>query len=151
MTAATRNEALLLTLATGVVAWLSPRLPASLEIGALVAVAALTLLVQGGVRDVATLVRQRRRQKTDTAAPPHAAHCICLESTVGLGGVLLGVVLTALPAGGPRIALPAAFWPVAFALIGLTGLAIRDLVIQWKPRLRLLRVKDHGSIMVRFR
>lgn len=151
MTTATRNEAIGLVIAVGLVAWLAPQLPASLELGELIAGAALTLLVQGGIRDVISLIRQRRHVSPANAAPPHEAHCMCLESTVGLSGILIGVLLTALLANGPRIALAPWFWPVAVALIGLIGLGIRDLVIQWKPRVRLLRVKDHGSIIVRFR
>lgn len=153
MTAATRNEVILLVIAVGVVACLASRLPASLEAGELVAGAALTLLVQGGIRDVTSIIRERRRKAAGVkpAQHPEEAHCMCLESTVGLGGVLVGVLLTALLADGPRIGLAVWFWPVALAVIGVCGLAIRDLVIQWKPAVRIRRVRDHGSILVRFR
>lgn len=153
MTTATRIEVTLLLVAVVVIAGISPRLPDSMEIGTLVAGAALALLLQGGARDVVSLLRERRRQSAGIAPaePPSEAHCLCLESTVGLAGVLAGVLVTALLADGPRVALPPAFWPVAAALIGLAGLAIRDLVIQWKPTVRILRIRDHGSIIVRFR
>ncbi len=153
MTSATRNEVLLLLIAVVVVAWQAPHLPASLEVGELIAGAALALLLQGGVRDVVSLIREKRRKASGVVAAevPHEAHCMCLESTIGLSGVLLGVVLTALLTNGSRVGLLVWIWPVGIAMIGLTGLGIRDLVIQWKPKIRLLRVKDHGSILVRFR
>ncbi|MBC8039759.1 MAG: hypothetical protein H7Y06_04385, partial [Opitutaceae bacterium] len=73
----------------------------------------------------------------------------CMESTVGLGGVLIGVLFTALAIPvGVRMAEWA--WPLLAGLIWGAGFAIKDVVIQWGPW-KLRRVKDHGSILVRWR
>lgn len=136
----------LVALATGELATIADRLPSSLELGSLLAVAALALLGQGLVRDLWLLTKQRRAGGT---APVEEARCMCLESTVGLAGVVAGVVLTA--AGVPVVvSLPAWAWPAAGGAVWLGGFAMKDLVIQWSPW-KLRRVKDHGSIWVRWR
>lgn len=146
LTRAERIELGLIVVATGVLAANARRLPSSLELGSLLAVAALALLGQGLVRDLWLLTKQGR---ADGAAPVEEARCMCVESTVGLSGVLAGVVLTAV--GVPMVvSLPAWVWPGAGALVWLGGFAMKDLVIQWSPW-KLRRVKDHGSILVRWR
>ena len=97
LTRAEKIELGLVALATGVLAAIAGRLPSSLELGSLLAVAALALLGQGLVRDLWLLTKQRRAVGT---APVEEARCMCLESTVGLGGVVAGVVLAAVHAGG---------------------------------------------------
>ena len=136
----------LIALATGVLAGISGRLPSSMELGSLLAVAAVALLGQGLVRDVWLLMRQR---KVGGTAHQEDASCMCVESTVGLGGVVAGVVLTAIGVT-VVVALPAWVWSVAGALVWLAGFAMKDLVIQWSPW-GLRRVKNHGSILVRWR
>ena len=74
---------------------------------------------------------------------------MCLESTVGLSGVVAGVVFTV--AGAPSVVAVAEWvWPMAGALVWLAGYAMKDVVIQWSPW-KLRRVKDHGSLIVRWR
>jgi hypothetical protein len=41
-------------------------------------------------------------------------------------------------------------WPLAGGLVWGAGFAIKDVVIEWGP-LKVRRVKDHGSILVRWR
>lgn len=145
----TRGEKIeigLIVLAVAVLATQAIRLPASLELGSLLAIAALALLGQGLLRDGWLLARQR---KEGGAAHREEASCLCLESTVGLTGVLAGVVLTAMAV--PVVVPVAAWaWPLAGGVVWGAGFAIKDLVIQWSPW-KLRRVKDHGSILVRWR
>ncbi|MDF3058055.1 MAG: hypothetical protein K0R17_2270 [Rariglobus sp.] len=146
MERAEKIELSLVVLAVGGVAMWAKRLPDSLESGSLLAIAALALLGQGFVRDGWLLIRRR---KAESAEHHEEARCMCLESTIGLGGVLAGVVLTA--AGLPLVVPLAAWvWPVAAALVWSVGFLIKDVVIQWSPW-KLRRVKDHGSIWVRWR
>ncbi|MFA6960015.1 MAG: hypothetical protein WC205_04595 [Opitutaceae bacterium] len=143
-------ELILVAVATGAVAVFRDRLPSSLELGSLLAVAALALLGQGLVRDLWLLRKQRRARAAGGAEEPHEeARCMCMESTVGLSGVLAGVVLTAVGVAWPVMISPWV-WPVAAAFVWGAGFAMKDLVIQWGPW-KLRRVKDHGSIWVRWR
>lgn len=119
------------------------RLPETIELGSLVAVCALGLLGQGLVRDLHVLASRR------TQAPTEEAACMCVESTIGLGAVLAGVFLTALGVAR-EIRVPSWLWPILGLCVWLAGYAIKDWVIQWSPW-RLRRIKDHGSMIVRWR
>lgn len=145
-TRAEKVEIGLVLLAVALVRAVAMRLPASLSLGSFLAIAALALFAQGLVRDLWLLAKQRR---AGAGAHREEARCMCLESTVGLSGVLAGVVLTA-------VAVPVVVplwgwsWAVTAALVWGAGFAIKDVVIQWSPW-KLRRVKDHGSILVRWR
>lgn len=129
-----------------VVALAAPRMPETLEIGSLAAVLSLALLGQGFVRDVITLMR---RKAATTNQHQEEAQCLCLESTIGLGGVLAGILLTVTMADA-RVSLSPATWPAMALVIWLSGTAIKDLVFQWHP-VAIRRIVDHGSIVVRLR
>lgn len=146
ITRAEKIELGLIALAVGVVAMLAKRLSDALEMGSLLAIAALALLVQGLLRDLWLLSKQRKQAGT---AHQEEARCMCMESTVGLSGVFAGVVLTAV---GVSVMVPMAgwAWPLAGAAVWIAGFAMKDVVIQWSPW-KLRRVKDHGSILVRWR
>ena len=146
ITRAEKIELGLIVSAAGGVAVVAKRLPEALEAGSLLAIAALALLGQGLLRDLWLWSKQRRFVAT---AQPEEARCMCVESTVGLSGVLAGVVLTAV---GVSVQVPIAveMWPVMGVVVWGAGFAMKDLVVQWAPW-KLRRVKDHGSILVRWR
>jgi len=146
MTRAEKNEIRLVVAAVGILAFCARRLPSKIELGSLLAIAALALLGQGLVRDVWLLTKQRKAAK---AVKHEEARCMCLESTVGLSGVMVGVVLTAV-AVQVSVKMTAWVWPAAGAVVWGAGFAMKDMVIQWSPW-KLRRVKDHGSILVRWR
>ncbi len=146
ITRAEKIELGLVVLATAVLALSAVHLPDTLELGAFLALAALALLGQGLVRDLWLLTKQR---KAGADAHREEARCMCLESTVGLGGVLTGVLLTAF-AVPFTVRMAEWAWPVAGGLVWGAGFAIKDMVIQWSPW-KVRRVKDHGSILVRWR
>lgn len=147
ITRAEKIELGLIVVAVCALATWSKRLPPSLELGSLFAIVALALLGQGLLRDVWLLAK--RRNAGGATAHREEARCMCMESTVGLSGVLVGVVLTA--AGVPVVVrLPAGAWIVSGAIVWAAGFAMKDVVIQWSPW-KLRRVKDHGSIWVRWR
>lgn len=145
-TRAEKVELGLILLAVAGVAAGAGYLPERLELGSFFAVAALALLGQGLLRDLWLLAKQR---KAGSGVHQEEARCMCMESTVGLGGVLIGVLLTAL-AVPVTVRMAEWVWPLAGGLIWGAGFAIKDVVIQWKPW-KLRRVKDHGSILVRWR
>jgi hypothetical protein len=141
---AEKIEAGLIGLAVAVVALESTHFPESLETGVLVAGAALALLLQGFVRDVCLLVRGRSGR-----VPGESAACICVESTVGLSGVLVGLAFT-LAGVGSSIALKRWVWPVLALLVWSLGFMMKDFVIQWRPW-AIRKIEDHGSIIVKLR
>lgn len=127
-------------------AGVADRLPRTVELGSLVAIGALALLGQGLIRDLSWLLKHRRDAG---AEPKEEANCLCLESTIGLSAVLAGVALTAV--GVTRVvSLTPAGWAGSALGIWLVGYLIKDTAVQWSPW-RLRRVKDHGSLLVRWR
>lgn len=104
------------------------------------------LLAHSLVRDVAILLRSRRRASTEVR---QEAHCFCLESTIGATGVVAGAILAAL---GLRTQVVIGRWEFIFAVAGTMVLAfiIKDLVISWNP-LGLRREKDHLNLIVRWK
>lgn len=148
-----RHEGLAVVLATtasGALAGLG-LLPDQLSVGTCASGLGLALLLQGFVRDLATLAHQARRRRAGRPEPaPEARACLCLESTVGLPVVLAGAALSVAYADS-KLALAPWAWPLATGLVGGLGFAIRDLVLEWSPRLRIARIANPGSVLVRWR
>lgn len=147
VTRAETIELCLVGIAVGGLCACSGRLPGTVEMGSLTASAALALLGQGLGRDLWLLAKQR---KPGEGTVREEARCLCLESTVGLTGVLAGVVMTVAMATPVVVDMAPWVWPVAGAAVWGAGFAMKDIVIQWSPW-KLRRVKDHGSILVRWR
>jgi len=75
--------------------------------------------------------------------------CMCLESTLGLGGVLIGVALTAIGIT-TQVPLSTLAWPILIGSIMLFGFLTRDIVITWSPW-GIKKHPGHGSILVVWR
>lgn len=142
----TRAEWLELALvpSVGMAVWLlGERLPASPRLGALLLVAACLLLLQGLVRDLYLLSRQRRQPPAVSA---RAALCLCAESTLGVLGVVAGLVLLGSPL---RVVVP--LDPLLAGAMATTvlavGFAIRNLVVDIRP-LRIRHEPDHLNLIV---
>ena len=78
------------TAVTAFAGWFTPKNGVRLELGELVAGAALLLLVQGFFRDLWLLREARRKAAT---IPSRAAACMCVESAMGLTGIVAGIAL----------------------------------------------------------
>ncbi len=129
--------------ALGLGAWLAtPLLPGRMSFGTLLLVAAVLLLLQGLVRDLALLARSKREAHS---TPEKAARCLCIESAVGVTGVAAGLIL--MGAGiGRTIELPV--WTWAALAVGVTGagFALKDYVVTlWPWRIR--READHLNLI----
>ncbi|MGH8128428.1 MAG: hypothetical protein ACRETC_08685 [Gammaproteobacteria bacterium] len=142
----TRNEKVELTAVPvlGIGFWLvAPLLPDRLSIGALLLVAAVLLLLQSLVRDVALLTQQRR---VTHSGSQRAARCMCIESAIGVTGVAAGLAL--LGAGlGRSFAMPPWAWGVLAVIVTGFGFVIKDYVVTWTPW-RIRRDKDHVNIVI---
>lgn len=126
-------------------AWLAPRPGLSLELGTLVGGAALLMLVQGFFRDL-WLLRQARRQP---ATPAREAQCMCVESALGMTGIVAGIGLAGFGLGHPLTLSPTL---LAAAIGGtmLAGFLLKDFVFEWNPW-RIYREKDHAQVIFRSR
>ena len=149
-----RHEGLAVVLATtgvGALAGLGA-LPDRLGVGSFCAGLGLALLLQGFVRDLNTLAHQARRRRAGLAEPPPEERaCLCLESVIGLPVVLAGLSLALAAAADTALVLATWAWPLASGLVWGLGYAIRDLVLEWSPRLRVTRIANHGSVLVQWR
>jgi hypothetical protein len=127
--------------------WISrPLLPAALPVWEIVLGLSALLLVQSLVRDIAILLRNHRHKSILLVKE---AQCFCLESTVGLTGVIAGVALIGLGNSDQIVAGRLVFF-LAVSGTMMLGFLIRDLVIFWHP-FGIRREKDHLNLVVRWR
>lgn len=128
------------------VAWLPSSPGLVVELGELIAGAALLILVQGFFRDL-WLLRQPKRRPA--ATPPREAQCMCVESALGMTGLVAGIGLVAAGVDGtvtlPRLGLAAAAGGTMLA-----GYLLKDFVFEWNPW-RIHREKDHAQVIFRWR
>jgi hypothetical protein len=111
--------------------------PRTVPVGHLLVAAALTLLVQGFLRDLVRLFSMRGRSTT------RAVTCVCVESVVGLTWIAAGLALSL---GWERmtVSMGAVGWPLALVCVGLFGTATREIVFDWRAG-KLRREADHGA------
>jgi hypothetical protein len=117
-------------------------LPSRLRIGEVLAIGCLTWLVQGGVRDLWLLYLLKTRP---TTAPRRRLACMCLESSAGMAGLIVGIGLTLCGFGGELQMTPMRWMLLAAGVFAL-GFVLKDFVISWRP-LGLRRDPDHHSII----
>lgn len=126
-----------------VAVWLSEALPEQLGLGKLTLWLAALLLGQGFLRDLWFLASRKKKQKTE---PKKQTQCLCLESTLGLTGILLGALLFV--SGFDRSMLVDAWqWSVLILVTTGVGFMIKDYVLVWSP-FGLRRDPNHMNIIV---
>ena len=131
---------------TAFTGWLAPETGVTLELGELLAGTALLILVQGFCRDL-WLLRQARRQ--EPAAPGRSARCMCVESAMGLTGVVAGIGLVGLGLARPvHLGIFSLLAGVGVAMSA--GFLLKDLVFEWSPW-RIYREKNHAQVIFRWR
>lgn len=74
---------------------------------------------------------------------------MCLESSAGLTGVLLGVVL-AVCGVGSEVTLTTERWTLLAGGVLILGFLLKDFVITWRP-LGLRREREHHTILFTWR
>lgn len=130
---------------TALVGGLAPKAGIRLELGELVAGAALLILVQGFFRDL-WLLREARRKAATT--PPRAAACMCVESALGLTGIVAGIGLVGFGLDWP-VGLSATGLTVVVGSVMLAGFLLKDFVFQWSPW-KIYREKEHAQVIFRW-
>jgi hypothetical protein len=130
-----------------IIGWLaSPYFSSTMPLWQIVLGASALLLAQSLVRDVAILFRSRGLKSNE---PRKEAQCFCLESTVGLTGVIAGLALIGL---GSSDQIAVSRWEFSIAIAGtmIMGFLIKNLVISWRP-FGLRREKNHLNLVVRWK
>lgn len=135
--------ALIIALALSVV-WAIPYLPAVIRWGDLILAAAVLILVQTLLRDL--IILAGRRQASGPTRPRRVARCMCVESLIGLGGVLVGGLLLGSGLSSP-VELPCWGYGLTILLSLGLGFGVKDLVLHLKP-LAIRREPNHHSIVV---
>jgi hypothetical protein len=120
-------------------------MPERISVGNLLLGAASVVLLQSLLRDLWLLAKGRRKPPTH---PPRVGQCMCVESTVGITGVAVGLILVLCRVG---MTAPMGRWSWgAFVLVSLgIGFLMKDYVIEFKPW-RIRRDKDHLNIIVQW-
>ena len=127
----------------GVLAYLlADWLPTEIGSGRLLLVVSALLLLQSLVRDLWLLSQGRG---APPVGGPRRGRCMCVESTLGLTGVVVGVVLLA---AGLELELRMSAWAWSLLVMAVlaAGFGIKDLVLDSRP-LRIRRDKDHMNIV----
>jgi hypothetical protein len=143
MTAREKGELILIALAACVAYVFREKLPQHWPLGNLVLSASVILLGQGLLRDL--WIKYVVRKAPHAPGTRQAISCMCMESTVGVIGVIAGLLLVAVRASA-QISLPPWFWPALVATIGVAGFLIKDLVIDFKAW-TIRREPDHQNIV----
>ena len=116
------------------------------RLGGIITCASLLLLLQGFCRDL-WLWRAARRNPTPDA--PRYAACMCVESTLGLTGILAAAGLTAFRFG-PVYAITQPWLTLGVTAVLVTGFLLKDFVFQWSPW-RIYREKHHATLHFKWR
>lgn len=124
--------------------WLTPGNGITLEMGESIAAGALLLLIQGFFRDLYLLWESKRSQPA-----PTSARCFCIESAVGLTGVICGIGLTAI-GFSHSIHLEATQVMILIGAVLVLGFLLKDFVFEWSPW-RIFREKNHAQVIFRWR
>ena len=146
MTSAERFELACAPLAAAA-AWLAwPALPHAIALGHALLAASAAMLFQSLVRDLWLLRAARARARTE---PSSATNGLCVESALGMAGVVAGALVAF--AAAPMTIAPsrAALALAVFALV-VAGFLLKDWIVERNPW-RLRRDPDHMNLVVRWR
>ena len=119
------------------------------SLGHMLLLLSATLLLQGLIRDLIILRNARKTgfiRSTEQKNETLPVQLICLESSIGLVGVILGAVLLFSPIN-TIIQLPERAWSLIMSFVLLLGFLIKDYVIGLNPW-RIEKDKDHLNIVV---
>jgi hypothetical protein len=118
------------------------RLPTQISLGHLLLTASVVLMLQSLLRDLLLLAKLKRSIGEHTTK---VARCMCLESTVGITGVLAGISVLGLGINNTLI-MTNARWTILIMVLMTSGFLIKDWLIESKPW-RLVRDKNHMNII----
>ncbi|MES1195245.1 MAG: hypothetical protein ABUL65_05070 [Opitutus sp.] len=127
--------------------WFLPLAPDfTLKVGGLITAASLVLLLQGFCRDLWLWLAARRAAEKPE---PHSAQCMCVESALGLTGIIAAAGLTAF-GFGPDIAVTPFGRTAGTGAVLVAGFLLKDYVFEWSPW-KIYRAKDHATLHFRWK
>ena len=132
-----------LILIVGLVLWLSAAsLPGHISNGSLLLGSSVLLLLQGLIRDLWLLSRRNRQAQS---AQPQQATCMCVESTLGVTGVVAGLIILGSSIDS-QLSVDGWVWSFLAVAVLAVGFAIKDFVFELRP-FRIRREKDHMNVV----
>jgi len=143
MTAAEKNELLILTLLISLLALMVKIPEQSFKFSMVVLYCTSLLFCQSLVRDLWYLYAKRKHDKS--AIKPIVRQCMCVESTVGVFGVVIGLLIFSSTIDFD-VKLNQFFLLGLACAVLVSGFFIKDYVIEWNPW-RLYKEKDHMNII----
>ena len=136
-----RVELGLILLAGISVAIFSDYLPTTLIFARVLLYASALLLLQSLIRDVLLLLLHTSTKDQSSTE----ASCICMESVLGMAGVVIGLLLLGI-SEYPALMLTAWHWVILVLVVLILGFLCKDLVLELRP-LRIRRDKNHLNIV----
>jgi len=121
--------------------YIASALPDNIPAGRLFLAVSALLLFQSLLRDLWLLSRKQKDEETNGIA----VQCMCIESTVGFTGIIIGGVLLGSGIGGP-VSMSNWSWGILVVFILSFGFFIKDFVFEWSPW-RIRRDKNHMNIV----
>lgn len=120
-------------------------LPANIKLGSLLLYCSALLLMQGLVRDLYYYFSQNA---LDDSSVKHA-QCICLESSIGVIGILAGFIVT-FSSIDFQLPLSPQAWTLLLGVVLIIGFLLKDWVFHWQP-IGLRREKNHMNVIFVFK
>jgi hypothetical protein len=120
--------------------------PERISVGYVLLFCSGAMLVLSLIRDISILVSSRHKTFD---GPPRESRCMCVESAVGLGGVMIAAMLLGAGFTEP-VCMYGGGWAIFLLPSLLTGFLLKDYVFEWNPW-RIRREKNHLNIIFRWR
>jgi hypothetical protein len=146
MTKLEKTELSMIPIAGIVAVVIASDLPTQLSVGNALLVFSALLLLQSLIRDISILISSEKNQAPNGQK---AMQCLCVESAIGMTGVLVGAGLLGLGITQP-IQMDKIAWGISIAALVAVGFSIKDFVVQANPW-RIFRDKDHLNIVFSWR
>ena len=142
MTTAEKSEIALIVLVGGCTWLVGTWLPQYIGIGSLLLASSVLLLLQGLLRDLWLL---SQRKTTEQPGERQELLCMCVESTVGVTGVVAGLIILGSALNWP-VPMTPWLWSLLATSVLVIGFAFKDLIFEFRP-FRVRRDKDHLNIV----
>ncbi len=130
----------------GIVIWfLAPILPQQLAFAQFILISSVIILLQSLIRDIWLLFLSSKKEQ----GPKKFAPCMCIESTIGITGVILGLLFLGLGIS-TMVSMSSNIWSTLTLIVLSVGFLMKNYVIQWNPW-RIRREKNHMNIVFRWK
>ena len=131
-----------------VISVFSLNLPSHISLGRLVLYCAGLLLFQGLLRDL-SIYLFKSSKKEQFQQKKSSAQCLCLESGIGILGIIIGLLLF-FTLSIQFVAISQWQWVGILSGILIAGFLIKDWVFYWQP-FRFERELNHANVIFSFK